>query len=159
MPARGPMSNLHLDILKGTDEYLETKDLFVQGMSIPMHTTILSLEREIEQLLTTVLVLWICRLTSYATWYSSWNGTQAQDVRRLSSMEGLCTTRYCSIRGSGCSFFLSKQQTQTALYTPPLRLCHLNPLRALIEYGLTGTTSEIETEYFGHDEERMGFLN
>lgn len=51
------MSNLHLDILKGTDEYLETKDLFVQGMSIPMHTTILSLEREIEQLLTTVLVL------------------------------------------------------------------------------------------------------
>lgn len=32
MPARGPMSNLHLDILKGTDEYLEPSDLFVQGM-------------------------------------------------------------------------------------------------------------------------------
>lgn len=25
------MSNLHLDILKGTDEYLEPSDLFVQG--------------------------------------------------------------------------------------------------------------------------------
>jgi len=31
MPARGPMSNLHLDILKGTDEYLEPSDLFIQG--------------------------------------------------------------------------------------------------------------------------------
>lgn len=31
MPARGGMTNLHLDILKGNDELLETKDLFVGG--------------------------------------------------------------------------------------------------------------------------------
>ncbi|KAK9895324.1 UMP1-domain-containing protein [Cystobasidium minutum MCA 4210] len=29
MPARGPVSNLHLDILKGNDEYLEPSDLFL----------------------------------------------------------------------------------------------------------------------------------
>lgn len=31
MPARGTMNNLHLDILTGNDELLETKDLFAGG--------------------------------------------------------------------------------------------------------------------------------
>lgn len=31
MPVRGAVNNLHLDILTGNDELLETKDLFIGG--------------------------------------------------------------------------------------------------------------------------------
>lgn len=37
MPARGTMNNLHLDILTGNDELLETKDLFVGGALTEFH--------------------------------------------------------------------------------------------------------------------------